>query len=484
MRVDFVVNGEAVAVDGHPLERLLDVVRERLGATGTKEGCGEGECGACTVLLDGRPVLSCLVPLAQCAGRAVETVEAIAAGPARALVERLVAAGGVQCGACTPGIVVIAWALLRDHPEASREQVREALAGNLCRCTGYEGIVRALAVEGGADPAGAANGGAGGATRIIVTGDAVAVPAAATGAPIATGGRGPGTASPRNGAPRTLDEALRRLAAEPGLRPVAGGTDLMVCEPEDRADMPGALDLFALPELAGIRELTEGEHAGGLEIGAAVTFTEIRRSPLVRARYPALAAAAAVVGGWQIQNRATIGGNAANASPAGDSLPVLLALDAEAVAAGAEGTRTIPYREFHTGYRRTALRPGELLAAFRLPPPPPGSRQAFRKVGTRAAQAISKVVAAALARVGEDGRFDLFRLAAGSVAPTPVRLAAVEEAVSGRPADEETAALAGRLAAGSVTPIDDVRSTADYRRFALERVVRRMVLDLAGTASS
>ncbi len=148
MKVEFTVNGEPVTVDGHPLERLLDVVRERLGATGTKEGCGEGECGACTVLLDGRPVLSCLVPLVQCAGRTVDTVEALAAGPARALVERLVESGGVQCGACTPGIVVTAVALLRDRPAPSRDQVRAALAGNLCRCTGYEGIVRALAVDG------------------------------------------------------------------------------------------------------------------------------------------------------------------------------------------------------------------------------------------------------------------------------------------------------------------------------------------------
>jgi CO/xanthine dehydrogenase FAD-binding subunit len=239
------------------------------------------------------------------------------------------------------------------------------------------------------------------------------------------------------------------------------------------------LDLLRVPELAGIRELTEGDDAGGLEIGAATTFSEIRRSPLVAARYPALAAAAAVVGGWQIQNRATIGGNAVNASPAGDSLPVLLALDAGAVAVSAGGERRIPYREFHTGYRTTALRPGELLAALRLPPPPAGSRQVFRKVGTRAAQAISKVVVAALARI-EDGRFATFRLAAGSVAPTPVRLGAVEAALIGRPADAETAALAGRLAAAAVEPIDDVRSTAEYRRFALKRVVRRIVLDLAG----
>ena len=158
MRIRFRLNGRSRAVDAPPMERLLDLLRERCGATGTKEGCGEGECGACTVLLDGRPVLSCLVPLAQCAGRRVETVEAVAGGSGRGLVERLVAAGGVQCGACTPGIVVTAWALLSDHPAPSREEVREALAGNLCRCTGYEGIVRALAAEDGGPTAAAGAG--------------------------------------------------------------------------------------------------------------------------------------------------------------------------------------------------------------------------------------------------------------------------------------------------------------------------------------
>ncbi|HYG63304.1 MAG TPA: (2Fe-2S)-binding protein [Thermoanaerobaculia bacterium] len=144
MKVPFAVNGRAVEIDGHPMERLLDVVREGLGLTGTKEGCGEGECGACTVLLDGEPVLSCLVPLFQCEGRRVETVEGIAGGPARGFMDRFVATGGVQCGACTPGIAVTAWALLERNPRPGREEVREALAGNLCRCTGYEGILRAF----------------------------------------------------------------------------------------------------------------------------------------------------------------------------------------------------------------------------------------------------------------------------------------------------------------------------------------------------
>jgi carbon-monoxide dehydrogenase small subunit len=148
-RVDVEVNGEWIAVEGHPMERLLDVLRERLQCTGTKEGCGEGECGSCTVLMDGEPVLSCLVPLFQCAGRSVTTIEGIAADPeAAALLRRFVETGAVQCGACTPGIVVAAWALLQRNPKPTRREAQEALAGNLCRCTGYEGILRALGVEG------------------------------------------------------------------------------------------------------------------------------------------------------------------------------------------------------------------------------------------------------------------------------------------------------------------------------------------------
>ena len=144
MSVPFTVNGDPVEVDGHPMERLLDVLRARLGLTGTKEGCGEGECGACTVLLDGEPVLSCLVPLLQCAGRRIETVESLAEGPARTFLDKFVATGGVQCGACTPGIIVTAWALLQRSPVPTEAEAREALAGNLCRCTGYEGILRAI----------------------------------------------------------------------------------------------------------------------------------------------------------------------------------------------------------------------------------------------------------------------------------------------------------------------------------------------------
>lgn len=273
--------------------------------------------------------------------------------------------------------------------------------------------------------------------------------------------------------PSSLAEARRALAGDPDLLPVAGGTDLMVADRLGRAARTRVLDLNRLGELRGVREVE-----GGLEIGAATPFHDLRSHPEVRRRFPALAAAAAVVGGWQIQTRATLGGNAANASPAGDSLPVLLALEAVVVVLGPEGEREIPYERFHTGYRRTALARGELIVRFRLLDPPAGSRQAFRKVGTREAQAISKVVVGAVGTI-RDGVVERLRIGAGSVAATPVRLRAAEAAAEGRPWSPELADEVGRAARGEVAPIDDVRSTAEYRAEILGRVVRRMVLGLA-----
>jgi CO/xanthine dehydrogenase FAD-binding subunit len=272
--------------------------------------------------------------------------------------------------------------------------------------------------------------------------------------------------------PTSLREAVERLAENPSLVPIAGCTDLMVAAPE--REQPVVLDLLGVPELGGIRE-----RDGYLEIGATTTFSAIRASAAVRSGFPALADAAGQVGGWQIQNRATIGGNIANASPAGDSLPVLAALDARVVLVGAGGERELAFTAFQTGYRETALLPGELIGWIRLPHPPPETRQVFRKVGTRRAQAISKVVVALVGAV-RAGHVADYRLAAGSVAPTTVRLRTVEEAVLGRPFDEALAARAGRLAAAAVEPIDDVRSTAAYRRFALAGVVEWATRSLVG----
>lgn len=274
--------------------------------------------------------------------------------------------------------------------------------------------------------------------------------------------------------PSSLDEALQHLSDDPTLKPIAGCTDLFVCEPEERLEeWPGVINLQGVAELKGI-----GLDDGVLEIGAAATFTDLQESALVKQHFPSLVEVAGLIGGWQIQNRATVGGNIANASPAGDSLPVLLALEAKIVAVSKAGERRIPYVSFHTGYRQVDLEPGELIGRIRIPIPPIGTRQYFWKVGTREAHAISKVVVALVGR-SENRKIVDYRLAAGSVAATPIRLSKVEDVVKGQPTEPATADLAGKTAAGSVEPIDDVRSTAAYRKFALQRVVRRLTLRLS-----
>jgi len=280
--------------------------------------------------------------------------------------------------------------------------------------------------------------------------------------------------------PTSLQSALRRLREDPSLTPLAGCTDWMVQGAVERMQRVGVLDLLRIEELRGIRELGKGDEIHGapakgfkgVRIGATTSFSQIREHPLVREHYPILAEAASQIGGRQIQNRATVGGNMVNASPAGDSLPVLLAFNAEVEIAGLEGTRRVAYDSFYTGYRATVLQPGELLSAVLLPSVP--SYQRFKKVGTRRAQAISKVVLALCAQRGKDG-WSQMRIAAGSVAPTPVRLRKAEAVCEGAPIGIETALEAAEAARGEVTPIDDIRSTAHYRRFALARVLRRML---------
>lgn len=237
----------------------------------------------------------------------------------------------------------------------------------------------------------------------------------------------------------------------------------------------GVLDIWALDELRGI-----AVEDGALVIGALTTYTELRRSPVVAEVLPALADAAATIGAAQIQNRGTIGGNVVNASPAGDTLPLLLATDAVMVLASTRGERDVAAAEFWPAYRTTARADDELLVRIRVPLV--ARREVrFRKVGTRRAQAISKVVMALAWRTDEGAaEWRDVRLALGSVAATTIRVPAAEAALEGAPPTRETAAAAADAVAASITPIDDVRSTADYRRAVAGRVLHRLVRDEGG----
>jgi CO/xanthine dehydrogenase FAD-binding subunit len=273
--------------------------------------------------------------------------------------------------------------------------------------------------------------------------------------------------------PATLSEAFA-LRAEGGWRPLAGGTDLMVQLEADVAPAPArVLDLSRLGELKGVS--TDGYD---VTIGALTTYTELRHSPVISARLPALAEVSATVGAAQIQNRGTIGGNICNASPAGDTLPVLLAVDAVFELGSASGIREVAAREFWTGYRQTALRDDELLVRARVGVD--RSRHTrFRKVGTRAAQAISKVVIA-LSYRDDDGSWRDVRVALGSVAATTIRAPGCESVLEGSRPSEAVASEASRVLAGEIAPIDDVRSTADYRRSVSARVLHRLLREEGG----
>lgn len=262
-------------------------------------------------------------------------------------------------------------------------------------------------------------------------------------------------------APRDLSAALERLAREPGIwKPFAGGTDLMVLLEAGKLPHLRFLSIWKLPELQGIE--IAADH---VFIGALTTYTAIRSHEILAREFPLLVRAAAETGGIATQNRGTLGGNIANASPAADSPPALIVYGADLELVSAAGTRWMPYREFHRGYKQMNLRPEELIRSIRIPRAkiPPNTRHYYRKVGTRWAQAISKVCFAATGRM-ENGRVAEVAIALGSVAPTVLRAAETERLLRGQTPTASVLRMAQAALAREVVPIDDMRSTATYRR--------------------
>jgi xanthine dehydrogenase iron-sulfur cluster and FAD-binding subunit A len=426
------VNGEPRRLRVRSDQRLIDVLRQDLRLTGTKEGCGKGECGSCTVLVDGQAVNSCLMLAYQADGTAVQTIEGLVQGQRlHPIQDAFVEHGASQCGICIPGMIMAAKAFL-DHASSpvTPDQVRSALAGNLCRCTGYSKIFTAVSRVG----------------------------PSASPAPIA-----PEPAAPLYFRPRSLEEALEILIQRSGeVRPIAGGTDIMVAAKDGKANLGSLFDLSAVPELRGIEEVGHE-----LRIGATVTHTEILASPLVARYCPALPLACAWVGGPQIRNRGTIGGNIAHGSPAGDTIPPLYVADAKVEVVSVSDRRDVMISDFFTGPRQTVLAPDELIVAVRIPKRA-GVRGAFLRLGQRQAQAISKV-SVAVAMTFRGGQPDWAR--------TVIRAPETERALL--TGGYEGLKRAMEAIRNEVRPIDDIRSTREYRRemaaVLLERAIRQIV---------
>jgi xanthine dehydrogenase small subunit len=441
---------------------VLDFLRRDRRLTGTREGCREGDCGACLVLLGElqdarvryRAVSSCLLPLGELEGRHLVTIEGLnppsPQAPGLSPVQRaLVEQGAIQCGFCTPGFVLALTAFFLEAPRIEEAPALEALAGNLCRCTGYASIRRAVRELVGSYPAGnSAEEGPGRRRleRLIAWG---LLPEHFRQAParLASMRRGPGRA-----------EVPERVL-------VAGGTDLFVQRPE--ALLGASLEfLSGRGSLAGARE-----QGGRVVIGAATPMEDLRGvEPF--GEYLRLIAS------FPIRNRATVGGNIVNASPIGDLTIMLLALGATLSLRGPSGTRELALERFYRGYKELELEAGEALESVSFPALGGERRFSFEKVGRRKHLDIASVNSAACLRL-EGGRVLEARLSAGGVAPVPLYLRRTSEALAGREADTGTVKHAMRLAQEEVSPISDVRGSADYKRLLLRQLLIAHFLRLA-----
>lgn len=442
---ELIINGRTVEAEVDPRTPFLEVLREVVGLKGTKYGCGEGECGACTILVDGRSTCSCLTLTGSLSGAQITTVEGMANDPVGTrLFHAFAEKGAVQCGFCTPGFILSSWEHLSSAGGATDpDAIRTALSGNLCRCTGYVKIVEAVAQCGrDLDPPSAVGKRTARATPMRIEG--------------------------KYWRPTELEELLSGLTGfAPGARLIAGGTDLMVQLEHELHAVP-LIDLSAIAELRGI---TITDHH--LRIGATTSWSEIRTSDAVRDHAPVLALAAAEIGGVQIQNRGTIGGNIVNASPAGDGIAALHAHDAQVELRSRTGRRTLPIGEFILGPRRTALGTDEIVTAVLLPrrESDAPTLSFFEKLGPRKAQAISKAVVAFHARRNGAGLVAP-RIALGAVGPVIIRAEAAEKVLAGGTGARDLR-RAATLVAEAARPIDDLRSSAEYRRKAVAGLLLR-----------
>lgn len=460
--IRFLLNGDPVEVTNpDPSATLLDWLRGPAGLRATKEGCREGDCGACTVVLaragNGRleflPVNSCLVLLGSLDGRLVITAEGLAEnGKLHAVQRAMVTHHGSQCGFCTPGMVMSLFAL--QHSADGPDKVHEALGGNLCRCTGYRPIVDAARVCGEApDDRWSRN-------EAEFVADLERLRRTET-AEFGVDGR-------VFVLPVTPADLLNAVAERPNAWVTAGGTDVSL-RITKLNQVPEAVILT--DRVAGFDEIEETREA--LTIGASVTYAEAL--PALDRLAPDFGKLVRRIGSRQIRALGTLAGNIGNASPIGDSAPPMLALRASLRLLSTGGEREVPLDDFFTGYRKTVLRPGEVISAIRIPRPPEGARLVCHKIAKRYEEDISTVSASFLLKI-ENDRVVAARIAYGGMAATPKRARAMEGALVGRPWSGETVDAAARTIDTDFTPMSDFRGSADYRRIVAANLLRRVYL--------
>ncbi|MCV3238364.1 xanthine dehydrogenase small subunit [Mesorhizobium sp. ZC-5] len=464
--IRFLLNGETVALnDVTPDETLLDYLRLRRSLRGSKEGCAEGDCGACTVLV-GRlsggklvyeSVNACIRFMGSLDGCHVVTVEHLrgGAGKLHPVQQAMVDFHGSQCGFCTPGFVMSLYALWMKSPEPSDVAIEKALQGNLCRCTGYEAIVRA-------------------ARAISSYGKAAKDPLAAERSKVTAklqelrdGARVEiGVGSVRLAIPANVDDLAAILQAEPKATIVAGSTDVGLWVTKHMRDISPAV---FIGNLDGLQDISEQD--GAISIGAGATYTDA--FALLSKRIPALGPLIDRIGGEQVRNMGTIGGNIANGSPIGDMPPPLIALGATLTLRKGKKRRTMPLEKFFIAYGKQDRQPGEFVEAVHVPLPAKGTKFAVYKITKRRDEDITAALGAFHLTLAKDGTVEKIRIAYGGMAATPKRAAAVEKALTGKPWTVETVEAALGAYATDFTPLTDMRASAEYRALAARNLLLR-----------
>jgi xanthine dehydrogenase small subunit len=447
--IRFLLDGEVIEVeDPDPSGTVLDHLRYTLRRTGTKEGCAEGDCGACTVVLgelDGeavkwRAVNACILFLPMLDGKALRTVESLSRRGALHPVQQAMADGhGSQCGFCTPGFVMSLYARSIGAVGTEGIPVKDVIAGNLCRCTGYGPILDA----GEANPPQA-------------TDDSETVAALRA-------------LRPAYGHPASADELADLLVAHPETRIVAGATDVGLWVTKGLEDLGPTVFIGDIADLRHIEESPDG-----LTIGASVRYSEAKDA--LERLHPDLGELVRRIGGLQVRNAGTIGGNIANGSPIGDMPPALIALGAELVLRKGGERRTMPLELFFLSYGEQDREPGEFVESVRIPRPAPDTLIRIVKLSKRFDSDISSLCGAFAIRL-ENGHVAKARIAFGGMAGIPERARACEAALVGKPWSEEAIETAAQAIAEDYQPLSDLRGSAEYRLAAAANLLRGLWLE-------
>lgn len=462
--IRFLRAGRVETVTGvDPTMTVLDFLRGR-GLTGTKEGCAEGDCGACTVVLGEREgnrvryraVNACILFLPTLDGKQLITVEDLQGsdGSLHPVQKAMVEAHGSQCGFCTPGFVMSLFALFHEEKaELDHETTCRALAGNLCRCTGYRPILEA-------------------ADKMAKAGrtDHFSLAESETATRLRGLRREKCLTLAEYHAPGTIEELGGLLADHPDACLLAGGTDVGLWVTKQYRELGRIIYLGGVEELARVEEVD-----GALHIGAGATYADIL--PYVEVRFPIFGDLLVRLGSAQIRNSGTMGGNVANGSPIGDSMPALIALNARIVLNRDGERREMALEDFYLDYRKTALEPGEFVEKLIVPFLPDGQRFATWKVSKRIDQDISALAVGFLLELDGEGRVAAFRAAYGGMAATPRRAAALEGALIGRPWMLETVTEAMKALDRDFQPMSDMRASDRYRSTVARNLLMRFYLE-------